>query len=58
MSASDPPTPAVPDENAWPDLSPAEEEELRLAFAEAREEDRRGECIPRDEVLPRLRRTG
>lgn len=42
----------------WSDLSEEERVELRRAFAEADEEYRRGEGIPREEVLPRLRRAG
>ncbi len=56
MSASEPLP--VPDDNAWPQMSAEEEAELRRDFTDAEEEYKRGECIPRDEVLPRLRRAG
>lgn len=42
----------------WSDLSEDERVELRRVFAEADEEYRRGEGLPREEVLPRLRRAG
>lgn len=42
----------------WSDLSAEEQVELRRVFAEADEEYRRGEGLPREEVLPRLRRAG
>lgn len=45
-------------EDAWPEMSPEEEAELRRDFAEGDEEYRRGECIPADEVVPRLRQAG
>jgi hypothetical protein len=46
------------EEQGWPDLTPEEEAEVRADFARAEEAYRRGECIPADEVLPRLQRAG
>jgi hypothetical protein len=58
MSASNPPSAPVSAEDAWPEMSQEEEAELRRDFAEGDEEYRRGECIPADEVVPRLRHAG
>jgi hypothetical protein len=53
------PAPAPEPENASEDLfvvlPPDELEELLKVDAEAEEEDRRGECIPADELIARLR---
>jgi len=58
VNASNPPEQAAEPIDDWSDLSEEERAELRRDFAEADEEYRRGECLPRDEVLPRLRRAG
>lgn len=58
MNPSAPPEHAAETSDDWSDLSEEERGELRRAFAEADEEYRRGECLPREEVLPRLRRAG
>lgn len=47
------------EEQGWPEMTPEEAAELRAAFDEAHENQRRGIGVPADDVLPRrLRRAG
>jgi hypothetical protein len=62
--------PAAPDDDSpseeaqgepvpWDDLDPEEREAVRQAFAKGDAAYHRGECIPRDQVVPRtFRRAG
>lgn len=53
--AQKPNEPEQPNENLFVVLPPDELEELLKVDAEAEEEDRRGECVPADELIARLR---